>query len=285
MPDRPRAASLTVERRDHPVREPDRDLNVEITAVREEARSREHVLRLVRHEPQAEPEQVRELPVEVAAAGVGAGPRVRLGLDGEPGDVDDAVPRPAREDGGERARLVGGHRGDAPDPAGLQHLLGPDREAPVVPAVGDGRGAARRPCGGRDRLRVGQLHGHRLLDEHVDAGLERRDRVLAVESVRRGDDDAVDACGKQLVDRGRRDLEPELALEGIEAVLGLPDDPDELDVRMLAVDRQVVIGGPEPGSDHADAGGHERVSARPRDGCANGAVSSRSRCAPRAVQP
>ena len=56
---RPRLVALAAERPDHAVGETERHLNVQVDAVLEQVGAREDVLRLVRDEPEPEPEQVR----------------------------------------------------------------------------------------------------------------------------------------------------------------------------------------------------------------------------------
>ena len=91
MGSRPRLVTLAAERPDDAVGETEGHLNVQVDAVREQVGAREDVLRLVRDEPEPEPEQVHELPMEVAPSRVDPRPGRRLGLYGEATDVERAV--------------------------------------------------------------------------------------------------------------------------------------------------------------------------------------------------
>ena len=71
--------------------------------------------------------------------------------------------------------------------------------------------AARRGgLGGGDGVDLGEAAGHRLLDDHVEAGLERRDRLRLVQARGRADVDDVEVAVEQRLKPvdGRRDAEP-----------------------------------------------------------------------------
>ena len=59
--------------------------------------------------------------------------------------------------------------------------------------------ALRRLRLGDHRVAVGHRQGERLLDEHLLAGAERRDRMLGVERCRRGQNDRVDLRGRECI--------------------------------------------------------------------------------------
>jgi hypothetical protein len=90
---------------------------------------------------------------------------------------------------GENARLA-----DAPGARDLDRL---EVGALEVQTVGDHQLDPRCAPAAAMRLRIGELHRHRLLDQHVQAGLRRADRVLGVQVVRSGDVDRVDVAALQ----------------------------------------------------------------------------------------
>jgi hypothetical protein len=75
----------------------------------------------------------------------------------------------------------------------LLDRLGERRREP--PHVGDHHGPARPVARRDDLLRLAGAEAHRLLDEHVDARVERRDRAVRVVLVAVEDDHAVQAAG------------------------------------------------------------------------------------------
>ena len=139
-------------------------------------------------------------------------------------------------------------------------------------ATATSRPAAR--AASRDRPRVGERQRHGLLDEHVRTRLEGRDRVLAVEVVRRGDDDAVDARPRAArPPSSSRASSPNSFAERVEPGVVLADRAHELDLGMVAVEGEVLVGGPEAGADHPDPGrAHDLASVAVRDGCSSASL-------------
>src|ERR1035437_2321880 len=99
------------------------------------------------------------------------------------------------------------------------------------------RGSLRRLC---DGLRVGQIGRHRLLQQHVLAGLDRRHRLRTVKMVGTADDDGVDFVrhSRRKIGRCRR---PWDGLRGLLRGFGCGvDTVDHPHPLQIAIDAQVL---------------------------------------------
>src|SRR5947207_4459760 len=102
--------------------------------------------------------------------------------------------------------------------------------------------------------RVARVDGERLLAQHMRARLERRLRVLVMESVRARDETDVDPGVDDVAVVLAGQLEAPVVLYLLKQLRSLAPDPDELHVVAAQREvRQVRRDGPGAGADHAES--------------------------------
>ncbi len=124
-------------------------------------------------------------------------------------DGPDLVEDRGADPGGQIA--AGIHRYDPADPSGRDGLLSGGVARIEAADVAHHEVALRRPGGLHDGIAIGQGRGHRLLEEDVHSGFERRQRRLAVLVPHGRDADRLEFwVGQHLVviSKGLRDAEP-----------------------------------------------------------------------------
>ena len=128
-------------------------------------------------------EQVQQ-HLDAMAAEVHHGPAARFRLAQEPGArvVGAGVEGLEGLDAGQHRRA---------DLSGGDQRAQPAHDRVVVAVVGHAQADSVGTCGRPHPLAAGHVHRHRLLAEHVFAGLRRRHRVLDVQAHRRGHVDGV----------------------------------------------------------------------------------------------
>jgi hypothetical protein len=128
-----------------------------------------------------------------------------------------------------------------------------------------------RPPRGLDHLRrLAGGHRHRLLDQHVLAGVQRRDRVLGVQAVGRADADRVDLghVAEHLVVVGVRPLDVVLVLDLGQGLFVHIRDGDDLDagdaLQVLHLVQRDPAGADERNPEGLGRGGRGRLGHRTR---------------------
>jgi hypothetical protein len=125
----------------------------------------------------------------------------------------------------------------------------------VEERIADHQDTARRDRQIAQLVAAGDVEGHRLLDQHVMAALERRFHQLLVRGCGVGDDDGVDAVAGEHVRDGLAGRYRGIA----RSHMGQPFGPAVADDRQLnareIVENACVVGSPVPKSDERDAMG------------------------------